>query len=428
MKNWKKNQLLEQRISAVFLQYICCFSIVILTGPTIGKAQPLSELIQTAITNNLELKALDLEYRAALEKAPQVSQLPDPEVGVGAFLFPVETRLGAQQARVSAAQMFPWFGTLEAREAVALTNANALLENVAGTELELSYQVKTAYFKLYEIQASQSIIRQNVRVLEALRRQTLASVESGQGTAADVLKVDLKIREWQQELLILDKEAEKPLAELNQVLNRPHNTPVQVQDTFGLAPMPFNQDTLLDRIRKNHPIIRKYALQQEASRRAIALNELEGKPSFGLGIDYIMVNPRSDIDPMRNGRDIVQLNAKVSIPLWRDKYRAKEREENLKIEALENRKSDLAGRFLSLVEKAFSDYETARLRQELYAQQMTTTQAAIRILQAGYSASGNNFDELLRLETDLLDYQLKTLKAIVQSRIAQAAVERYINF
>ena len=63
-------------------------------------AQPLPELIDSALLRQPELMALEKEYQAALERAPQVSQLPNPEVGVGGFPLPVETRLGPQLLRL----------------------------------------------------------------------------------------------------------------------------------------------------------------------------------------------------------------------------------------------------------------------------------------------------------------------------------------
>ncbi len=72
------------------------------------------------MNENLELKIFEKEYLAALEKAPQVSQLPDPEAGIGVFPLPVETRLGAQILRVGATQMFPWKGTLDSKKDLEL--------------------------------------------------------------------------------------------------------------------------------------------------------------------------------------------------------------------------------------------------------------------------------------------------------------------
>ena len=107
---------------------------------------------------------------------------------------------------------------------------------------------------------------------------------------------------------------------------------------------------------------------------------------------------------------------------------AKEREERLKIAALDFRKADNLSMFLAEIEKAYTKHQTAQLRIELYEKQRTITRAAIRILEANYSANGTGFDELLRLEKELIDYDLKTLKAIVESYLAKSEIERFINF
>ncbi len=72
--------------------------------------------LQTSAQNNPGLKARFNEYLAALEVAPQVKSLPDPQLAFGYFIQPVETRVGPQQFKISVSQMFPWFGTLKAKE------------------------------------------------------------------------------------------------------------------------------------------------------------------------------------------------------------------------------------------------------------------------------------------------------------------------
>jgi Cu(I)/Ag(I) efflux system membrane protein CusA/SilA len=393
---------------------------------TSASAQSLDNLMEKAVTENLELKVLKQEYMAALQKAPQVSQLPDPEVGIGAFPLPVETRLGAQTARLSATQMFPWFGTLDSKADLENAKAKALFERIGAERLNLFYELKTAYFRLYEIQESQAIIRRNINLFNALERLALSKVESGKATAADVLRVQLKIEELLQELEILETAKINPTSTINQLLNQPLETPIFSTDSLVFAPLSFSKDTLTRNIQENHPILRMFQLQQEVSRKAIALNELDGKPSFGVGMDYIMINGRSDANPINNGRDILQLKASVKIPLYREKYTAKQAEENLKIEALDNKRADVLSLFRSTIEKAFSDHQAAQLKMDLYEKQIQITQAAINILESEYSSKGDNFDDLLRLEKELIDYDLKILKAIVQSHIAKSSIERFI--
>src|SRR5699024_3546625 len=88
----------------------------------------LDRYLQEAAQNNPELKARFQEYLAALQQAPQVNTLPDPELSFGYFINPIETRLGPQQARLGLTQMFPWFGTLGARGDAAAQMAKAKFE------------------------------------------------------------------------------------------------------------------------------------------------------------------------------------------------------------------------------------------------------------------------------------------------------------
>jgi outer membrane protein TolC len=139
-----------------------------------------------------------------------------------------------------------------------------------------------------------------------------------------------------------------------------------------------------------------------------------------------MVNQRTDMELPNNGRDILQLRATVKVPLFREQYKAKEREEQFRIQALEHQKDEVLDRFTAAIERAYADYETARLQRELYQRQQQITRSAIEILQASYSTAGSNFDELLRLERELIDYDLKMLKAIVKSHLAVSSIQRYL--
>ena len=388
-------------------------------------AQSLDSLVAMVVEENLELKILEKEYFAALEKAPQISQLPDTEIGVGVFPLPIETRLGAQILRVGATQMFPKKGLVDGKKDLELAKAKVLYERIGARALDLSYQIEQAYFRLYEIEKSQVIIQRNLALLESLERLALIKVESGKASAADVLRVQLKMEELKQEVNILETAKSKPMISINQLLNRPLNTSIVTEGDLSFANLPFDKNALAETIESNHPMLRMFELQQDISKQAIALNSVNGKPSFGVGMDYMMVKKRSDAEPVKNGRDIIQLRASVKIPLYKDRFEAKEREEHFKIDALTDKKAELLSRFMAAIEQAYSDYETAQLRMNLYEKQIEITKSAISILESNYSVSGSNFDELLRMEKELIDYDLKKLKAIVMSHLAKSGIEKF---
>ncbi len=418
---WPNSMLGRGFFYASICSLACCMS-------TSSSAQSIAELSELLSGENPSLKALTQQYLAMEEKAPQLSQLPQPELGVGAFVAPVETRLGAQRARFSVSQMFPWFGTLESKAQLAQARASVEKERIGDLSLELIFKLKSAYFQLYEIRQTQNILQRKSNLLDRLRELALNQIESGSGSAADVLRVELQLQALEQEVRILQNKEKQPLATINHLLKRPLSNPINTPDTLEFAALEIRPDSLHNTLLTQHPRLIGLTQKQAVSQQALLVNKLEGKPSFGVGADYIVLSQRTDADPSQNGRDILQVSAKVSVPLYRKKYEAKEREEKLKIEALNFQKEAVIQDFLNGIDQAVTAHEEAALRLSLYQQQIATTQTASRFTQATYSNSGSRFDELLQLEQDLIQYDLQILKAIVNSHLAKASIDRYLNF
>lgn len=388
-------------------------------------AQPLQELLEIATSNNFELKALEKEYQAALQKAPQAAQLPDPEINAGFFVLPPETRLGPQRVMLGASQMFPWKGTLSAKEAIALSNARAKLEQVHASKLIIHYRVKSAWLKLVEVYSSIDILGKNIELLKSLEAFTLAKTENGTGNLSQVLRVQLKLKELEQRLKLLENRKSSIKADLNKSLGLPIDNQITISGNLEKAELPVKKDSLLQII-QHHPLMDKLSAKQASAQKKIELNALNSKPSFGIGMDYIMVGKRTDLSPEYNGRDILVPKVKVKVPLYRKKYTAADQEQKMTIAALDHRKADLIQNLQADFEKAMVAYDDSRLELDFYRDQIATTKTVIDILQKSYSSSGKNFDELLRMEIDLVNYELKILKAIVKGHMAKIEIERIL--
>jgi len=403
--------------------------LVLMASTFAVKAQTLDSLLKKAYANNPTLKAIQLEYEAALQKGPQVSQLPDPTVGVGVPVLRPETRLGGQVFSVSASQMFPWFGTLKAKEDVVLTMAKSKYERVAAERLNIDYQIKTAYYNLYLLQAKQNIIHKNIRIFETLEKVALAKVESGKSIASDVLTVRIKIEELNQQIQVLEEQKLAYTATINEAIYNPLNSAIQIDTTqITIAEIEYNIEQFRKNIQSNHPLIKQLNWNIETSNKALALNALDGKPSFGIGIDYSLVNGRTDAFPVNNGRDILIPKVMVSIPIYRKKYAAKKEEESLKQQAFEFQKESLTNRMISSIQGYKSDYESAKLMFELAKKQIEISNSAYDILLADYSSKGKRFDELMKLQSDINRYEIEIIKSIVQSHLAKFKIDRLTDF
>jgi outer membrane protein TolC len=390
-------------------------------------AQSLDALLTMSKTENLDLKVLEQSYQAALHKGAQFSERPDPEFTAGIFALPIETRLGVQRLRVGAMQMFPQKGLLKAKVDLWDSAAKEKFHDIAARSLNLDYQLKQAYFQFYFLEKSKAIIARNIPIYEIMERLTLTKVESGKGNAAEVLKVQLKIQELKQELELIEVQKKNPQIFINQLLNRDLNETLFIEDSLELAVLPYAVDSLATQIANQHPLIKKYNSQQETAHKSLVINKLSQKPSFGIGLDYIWMDKIDNFEFAKNGRDVIMPKASLKIPIYKKKYGAKEQEENLKIAALETQKEATTKLFLSKIEQAFKTYEALLIQLDLYQKQIRTTQGVINILKTQYSSEGKGFDELLEMQATLINYDLLKLKAIVDSHLAKAKIEQFLN-
>jgi hypothetical protein len=175
-------------------------SIMLLTVVRALGQEELDGYLITAAGNNPGLKVKFNRYMAALEVGPQVSALPDPKFAFAWFIRPVETRVGPQNVKLSLTQMFPWFGTLSARNDVAVQQAKAKYELFEEARSKLYYDVKATYYELYFIKKATGILKENIAILETFNKLALIKIEAGMVSAVDELRIRMEIGDLENRL------------------------------------------------------------------------------------------------------------------------------------------------------------------------------------------------------------------------------------
>lgn len=409
------------------MRKIITFLLIILSIDQL-KSQTIAALLELAEERNLALKALDQSYQAARERGAQVSQTPDPVINLGVFALPIETRLGVQRVRIGAMQTFPNKRMLIAKEVALNTMAKAEGQNGAIEQLNINFQIKNAYFDLYHLEQQQLIIARNIQLLETMNQVNLSQVESGKGSMVAVLKIDLKRKKLENKLAILAQEKRKPISVINQLLDRPLDTPIKTIDSLTFAIIPYKMTEIANAIQYEHPLMRRYSFEKEVARQNLSVNQFNQKPTFSVGIDYIVMDKLDNFEFAKNGRDVIIPKMSLNIPLTKAKYEAREREQELTIEALATQQQHAQSQFWETINQAFIDFETTRLKLDLYNDQIRITKSIIKTLETKYSAEGIGFDEIIQLQINLADYDLLILEEIVKSHITKAKIERYLPF
>lgn len=392
--------------------------LLVMALPLWALGQDLEDYQKIAAENNPGLQGRYKEFKAALEKVPQVSSLPDPTLSFGYFISPVETRVGPQQAKFSLSQMFPWFGTLEAQGNAAALMAQAKYQSFIDARNKLFYQVADAYYPLYELDEQLRLQRENLEILESFMTLAQSKYENNQSSMVDVLRVDIMIKDACTNIDILEDKRQPLLTRFNNQLNRDASETVSIVDTINVSPLPdgYRRDSLLI----NHPLLEELSLKEEAMKEQEKAAIRKGLPSFGLGLDYVLVGERTDMDLADNGQDVVMPMLTMSLPIFRGKYKAAKEEARIMQEAYRDMRQEMANNLGSAYEMVWFEMEKQRQNLDLYREQIDETSQALNLLLTSYSNNGNDFEEVLRMQQQLLKYQMMQATSLSEYKIAEA--------
>lgn len=447
-------------------------------------SQSLDEYLKVAAENNPELKAYFNEYLASLEKVPQVGALPDPELTMGFFFQPMERFMGNQQADIQLMQMFPWFGMLKTQKDEASKMALAQYEVFQDAKYRLFYQVKNTWYQLYRLEEEIRITEENLEILKQYERlalirfqsadigtgsgpsnmQQATSMNSGSSTSSassmggmsggmtsgtsgkssskggssmgtsssmngggsgmsDVLRVRIQIKELENTLALLEDSRLPIKAEFNQLLNRDINEVVSIADSLSGSVVSWERQALLDSIMQNNPMLKMLDAEEEAYEAQKKMARLEGRPMLGAGVNYIPFSPRTENGMPMGGNDMVMPMLRLTIPIYRKKYNALQKEAELKQLAVQQRRENTVNQLTTRWSTALRDLDDATRRTKLYREQTDLAGQTLNLLMTSYATDGRDFEEVLRVQQQLLDYQLKLITSIVDQHVTIAMLE-----
>jgi len=389
---------------------------LILTSIMVSAQDDLNRYLQISAENNPGLKAKFNEYMAALEVAPQVKALPDPEVAFGYFISPVETRVGPQQFKFSASQMFPWIGTLKAKENAAMQSAKAKYEAFEESKSKLFNEIKSTYFNIYFNRKGIEITLENIDILQTFRNLAIIKFEAGLVSAVDEYRLEIEIGELENQLALLRDKQLLLEVMFNNLLNIDKHSAVITPEFLWTEDFPLTKQAAMDSIRRlNHQLL-NLDFQQIALQYQQEVANLMGKPSFKVGLDYTIVGKG---DNNFVGTDAFMFpNAGITIPLYRNKYKAIVKEVVYLATAKENEKADKTNMLETLFENGWKDYLDANRRISLYISQLNLAQKSVRLLEIDYTTGNKYLEEILRMERKVLKFNLELEKAKADKQAA----------
>lgn len=403
-------------------KYIYIIGIVLLIPSVASAQEELDNYLLIAAENNPGLQVKFKEYMAALEVAPQVRALPDPQAAFAYFISPIETRVGPQQFRFSVSQMFPWFGTLQAKENVTNQVAKAKYEAFLESKSRLFNEVRSNYFNIYFSRRAIEITRENLEILSSFKKLANIKVETGKVSAVDEYRIDMEIGDMENRLALLKDNQHVLEVMFVNLLNIDSELKITTPEILWTRDIGLRKNQVLDTINSNNHQLLAIRLQQDGLTFRKELVEKAGKPVFSIGFDYTVVGQGEN--SLAGTDAFVFPKVGITIPLYRNKYRALVNEVVYLQEAKESEKIDRINFLETILEKSWKDYMDSDRRIDLYINQQDLAEQSLKLLETEYTAGNKNFEEILRMERKLLTYGLELEKA----RSDKQAAISFINY
>ncbi|WP_084362931.1 TolC family protein [Roseivirga echinicomitans] len=393
--------------------YIC--GIWIMMGMGLRAQTPLNEYLRIAAEQNPSLKAKYNQYLVALENVNQQGILPDPNLSFGYFISPVETRVGAQQLRLSISQMFPWMGTLKTKEQAATMIARARFEEFEEAKNLLFLNVKTKWLTLLEIQEEIRITNQNLSILRSYEPITKTKYEASLVSLADLVRVQITVEQSETKLELLELKKLNLVGDFNTLLNRELNTEVPINESVEINRQHMAS---LDSVLVNQPGVKAIQASLEAVDNEVILAQLKRKPNIGIGLDYVMVNKRKDMVMADNGKDVLMPMVTLSLPIFGKKNQSVIKEAELKKEVITGQYYGLQNQLRNIWNTTEFDMQSALKEIEQVDSEMNKTQTLLSVLTSEYTNDNRNFEDLLATQQKLLQLQLAKIKSKIKHREA----------
>jgi len=208
-----------------------------------------------------------------------------------------------------------------------------------------------------------------------------------------------------------------------------NSTETAVLKPKGENELSVNTNSLVDSI-ANNPMVKMYLADSVAYNARAKMLKKMSYPMIGLGVNYSVINKSSSSTSMMNGKDMIMPMLAVTLPIYRKKYNSMIHEAELLRDASAKLSQSVINDLRSEFQQTIQNYNDANRRITLYAKQSDLANNSLTLLITSFSANGTDFEEILRMENQFLDYELKKIQAITDknSLIAQFLYLTGFNF
>ncbi len=251
---------------------------------------------------------------------------------------------------------------------------------------------------------------------------------SSSGTMSDVLRIQIEKAELQNNLELIVSNRTAAEARFNALLNRRQDMRVAVPDSLQQLHFLIDDQAMTDSIMIANPMLSMLEAEANAYRAKAEMDKKMSYPMFGIGLQYSLVRKSNNnmvMDNM-NGMDMVMPMFKISIPIFRKKYQAQQKESRHYRQASELKYENTLNQLQSEYQTVKQQLADASRKIALYQKQQELSLSTWQLIVREFSAGTTSLTDVIQVERQLLDYRLKKSEAIAEYNTRIAGIEKLV--
>jgi outer membrane protein TolC len=267
----------------------------------------------------------------------------------------------------------------------------------------------------------------------------------------EVLRIQLEMAELDNNIESILSEITAAKARFNALLNRPPESEVTGPRELLQIPFLLDMKSVSQRMTEQNPMLGMLREETQAHEARLEMEKKMGYPMFGIGLQYMLIGKTresssgsSDMgatsggmdDGMSpspannssmksmNGKDMLMPMVSISIPLYRNKYKAAQRESRLLRQASEEKYAGTLNNLQSELFQYKHQLEDAARKIALYKKQAALAGTTYDLSVQAFASGKGELSDVLQVQRQLLDYQLKTVEAIAAYNTMVANIQK----
>lgn len=393
-------------------------------GASAEEAVTLDSLVQEALQNNPDIKAVKARWQASSKRPSQEGTLPDPMIGVGwqnvTFDSITLDEAPNSMLRLSFEQEIPFPGKLSSKRNIAERNAEAEEKSYIATERRVIADLKTAYYDWYLAVKAIEITERSKEALQKFTKIAEVKYEVGKGIQQDVLKAQVENSRFIEQLEVLRERKEIIEARIRSILNRDGDSALGSPSDIEITPLTLTPEEVSVLTRENAPLLAMREREIAMGEEALGLAKKELYPDFVIGASPgIMGRPGNGIDGIWE----VSLGLKVPLYFW-SKQKPGIEQAALELKGAQEEYSSASQDLNYSVRESYLRARTAEKLMSLYEsgiipQSRMSLESAI----SGYQVGSVDFLTLLDNIVTLFSFELEYYNQLAEYEKALARIE-----